>query len=173
YGTVAVTDDADPNVLHILVTLADNVYFNQAGGGLDAFFFDLVGNPTITISGLSSQFGTNGSQAAGSHHEDGLGDWDYIITWLGPPNDNSTLGVQTLSFDITGLSALTLDSTFSHDQDIFFGADIYSAGFTGLVGAPGGGGAVPEPATWALLIFGIGLTGVVLRRRRAGKAAFA
>jgi hypothetical protein len=39
---------------------------------------------------------------------------------------------------------------------------------------PGGGGdppAVPEPASWALFIAGFGLTGAMLRRRRALAAA--
>ena len=31
----------------------------------------------------------------------------------------------------------------------------------------GGGGGVPEPSTWAVMILGFGLTGSVLRRRRA------
>jgi len=39
-------------------------------------------------------------------------------------------------------------------------------------GSPGGfsyaAGAVPEPASWAMLIAGFGLVGAVLRRRRAG-----
>jgi hypothetical protein len=30
-----------------------------------------------------------------------------------------------------------------------------------------GGGAVPEPATWAMLLAGFGLVGVSARRRRA------
>ena len=33
------------------------------------------------------------------------------------------------------------------------------------------GGGVPEPATWAMMIAGFGLTGVAIRRRRASIAA--
>jgi len=36
--------------------------------------------------------------------------------------------------------------------------------------APGGPPAIPEPASWALLIAGFGLTGTVLRRRRVAVA---
>jgi hypothetical protein len=35
---------------------------------------------------------------------------------------------------------------------------------------PGGGGAVPEPATWGLMIVGFGLAGAALRRRKAAAA---
>ena len=36
---------------------------------------------------------------------------------------------------------------------------------------PGGGGVIPEPATWAMLIAGFGLVGATLRRRRVVLAA--
>jgi hypothetical protein len=34
-------------------------------------------------------------------------------------------------------------------------------------GGFGGPGAVPEPATWAIMLVGLGLAGAALRRRRA------
>lgn len=40
-------------------------------------------------------------------------------------------------------------------------------------GLPGGGGVIPEPATWAMLIAGFGLIGTALRRRRAAAPAAA
>ncbi|HWI86309.1 MAG TPA: PEPxxWA-CTERM sorting domain-containing protein [Sphingomonas sp.] len=34
-------------------------------------------------------------------------------------------------------------------------------------------GAVPEPATWAMMIGGMGLVGSAMRRHRAAKISFA
>jgi hypothetical protein len=56
------------------------------------------------------------------------------------------------------------------DKVIFFsrwsGANDGAESFF-LVAQPGGQGAVPEPATWALMISGFGGAGAMLRRRRA------
>ena len=41
---------------------------------------------------------------------------------------------------------------------------------TGNVGATLTGGGVPEPATWAMMILGMGGIGVTLRRRRSALA---
>jgi len=46
-----------------------------------------------------------------------------------------------------------------------------TVGIGGLAPAAPGGGAVPEPATWALLIMGFGGAGAMLRRRSAAAAA--
>lgn len=37
--------------------------------------------------------------------------------------------------------------------------------------APGGGGAVPEPSTWAMMVLGFGLGGAAMRRRNQAIAA--
>lgn len=45
-----------------------------------------------------------------------------------------------------------------------FGPDHVAVSIYGFAGR---GGAVPEPATWAMLILGLGMAGATLRRRRA------
>jgi hypothetical protein len=74
-----------------------------------------------------------------------------------------------------GSSDQTLGGGFSAfmDPTISFGAGLNPDDFTltlgdGAVG--GGAGGVPEPASWALMIAGFGLTGAALRRRRAALA---
>ncbi|MEO8812940.1 MAG: PEPxxWA-CTERM sorting domain-containing protein [Caulobacteraceae bacterium] len=39
------------------------------------------------------------------------------------------------------------------------------------IDVPGGGGGVPEPATWALMLTGFGLAGAAVRRRRGAAIA--
>src|SRR5438045_276377 len=70
FGDVSVTNSG--NSLTFDVTLASNVFFNPNGNGLDTFGFSLVGNPTITFSGITSGFAATSPQAAGSNHEDGF-----------------------------------------------------------------------------------------------------
>jgi len=42
---------------------------------------------------------------------------------------------------------------------------------TGITSAPPGIGSVPEPATWAMMLMGAGMTGYAMRRRRVAIAA--
>lgn len=179
YGTVTVTGEGT-DVLNFTVSLDPNVYFNQAGKGHDAFYFDLTGSPTVSISGLPSTFTANGNQSAGSHGASGFGSFSYAIDWKGPPTNNSHLGVQTLSFTVTGSKPLTLGHVSAYDKFIYFATDVAAVKNkttkTGLVGAEkeddggGGGDGVPEPATWTAMVLGFGGLGSVLRRKRAAGA---
>ena len=75
---------------------------------------------------------------------------------------------QRFSYDFTATSPsvrLTfLSSTSLASSSLGVGLD--NVTFDSLGGAPVGG-AVPEPATWAMMITGFGLAGASLRRRRA------
>ena len=52
-------------------------------------------------------------------------------------------------------------------KSVDFGGVANQAGFDNItLGAAAPGGAVPEPATWAMMLAGFGLTGAALRRRR-------
>lgn len=174
YGTVTVTGEGT-GTLNISIALSpSSVFFNQAGNALDAVAFSLVGGPGITISGLPSTFVANGAQAAGSNHEDGLGFWDYIVDWVGPPTSNSPLTTHNLSFTVTGPTPLTLGFNPINGKNVFFSVDIankVSADVinTGVVGATLA--AVPEPATWAMMLFGVGAIGATMRASRRKAAA--
>ena len=52
-----------------------------------------------------------------------------------------------------------------------FGGDFSPRNFNGSITYTIGAGAVPEPASWALLLAGFGLTGAMARRRRTAVSA--
>ncbi len=102
----------------------------------------------------------------------------FLQTTLYLPTGLSTLGVRTqLQLDCR-LGAVC---DFSNTAGLSFGplADglsytSASGGFlSSVVVPPTGGGAVPEPASWAMMIFGFGMAGGVLRNRRRRGAIFA
>ncbi len=74
-------------------------------------------------------------------------------------NDNA--GTVELDFLHTGTFGIQADPgvTFTSDSGVFLGSGL----------TPGG---VPEPANWALMIAGFGLTGSAMRRRRTLRAHF-
>ncbi len=97
---------------------------------------------------------------------------------------DGTLSAYSLStgdlVDQTSLdgAATGFESHFSQSyaNGYFFVVNDSGDRFVGYqIGTPetGGGGAVPEPATWALMLVGFGGLGAVMRRRRHVAASFA
>jgi hypothetical protein len=63
--------------------------------------------------------------------------------------------------------------TSNNGIGIQWGPDAFNTGIDNVDFSftPNGGGGVPEPATWAMMIAGFGLTGMAIRRRRSAFAA--
>jgi hypothetical protein len=181
YGWVNVTDSGADSLKYV-VTLASNFNFVDTGSH-EAFAFSLKGNPTISIpsanplpSGLSLL--THLDNVADAP----FGKFDYAITCpstCAPSNPGYTGGTtpSSLTFYITapGLTDSWVDVATKQygDHDIYFAADIIktkdcSNNCTGAVGAFTFSDAVPEPATWAMMITGVFGVGAALRRRRQG-----
>jgi len=110
-----------------------------------------------------SQYASSGSSSSCCAH-------------IGPNNTALTTG---LSFDKIALDYTLTGSTggtYLPNDLFFFGApENYPLGHIAYEEATPlpGGGAVPEPATWAMMIAGFGMVGYALRRRvaRVGYAA--
>jgi hypothetical protein len=70
----------------------------------------------------------------------------------------------------TAVGVLFSGTAYSID----FGGTANQTGFDNITfgsDKPGGGGTVPEPATWAMMILGFGLVGSAARRRRTAHVA--
>ena len=130
----------------------------------------------VSLSSFSEMLGGNFVQSAGT---------GYVFSgnsFSGVQGGSSNLG-NLLTFDTTGLSAGTYGKTFTfngfsaypglNNQNLAPITVTITAQVTGGTGNPNPG-AVPEPATWAMMIIGFGMIGGSMRttrRRRADVAA--
>jgi len=101
----------------------------------------------------------------------GNGGFGVLLGFLAMPQTNGCLVDGNLTVTGCGFTKYTLNFTGTAQSIVLAGGGAYFDDLTiGAVGNPGG--AVPEPASWALLIAGFGLTGATLRRRRTSMANF-
>jgi hypothetical protein len=194
-GTVTVTDHGT-NTLDIDVLLASNTFFQLQGNGniKDAFWFDLpglAGNTSVTynISAPNGPAPGTGDYPTGglftganfSNNAFGQGwskNYDYAVQVQDtvPGTDYYT---GHLTFSVTGNLPLSIaslgtgqpETVGGNPYNVVFGADLRQC-ITSCVTGPAGAilspppGGVPEPATWAMMLFGFGGIGALLRRRR-------
>ncbi len=141
----------------VQVALFHGDEFVKTGAG-DSLEFDISGDPSITITGLTSGFTAGGADTAST-----FGGFDYSIVCTGCEHGASHPLPGPIDFTVenTLITAFTTNS-----QGIYFTSDI--VGTNGGTGNVAGNGlarsAVPEPFSFSLV--GAGLIGLGLFRRK-------
>jgi hypothetical protein len=197
-GTVTVTDHGT-NTLDIDVLLAANTSFQLQGNGniKDALWFNLpglAGNTSVTYN-ISAPNGpapgtgdypTGGLFTGANYSASGYGQgWSsgHYAMRVQDSSGGGNLDYYSghLTFSVTGnlpLSIASLTTGQPQTGAVVFGADLRQCITATCVTGPAGAilspqpGGVPEPATWAMMLFGFGGIGALLRRRR-GVLAYA
>ncbi len=77
---------------------------------------------------------------------------------------------ETLTFDTANVSKVEFDFVGGHPSSIPGDSRSVAWYLVRDISYTLGGGGVPEPAVWALMIGGFGMAGVALRRRKAAQA---
>ena len=173
FGTITVTENVG-GTLTISQSLNPGFGIHDTtAANHQAFSFSIIGDPLLTFTNLTSGFAVF-SNGPGNVSAPPFNDFYTAITCK-TACGNGAPGYQgTLSFTVGASSALTLTSlrsTVFGGNSVYFASDLVLAnGSTGNVGAIARPGAVPEPATWGMMLIGFAGIGISLRRRRRAEA---
>jgi hypothetical protein len=145
-----------------LTGLTPGVFFQAPGSGFKAAGF---GTPSAAWNYAVDC--TAGAAATGGKHPSPAVAGCYPGTNAANPT--------SMSFSIAGITLADLNSVSNGGKNVFFVADLVDgSGNTGNVGAtlkvvpppPPWTGGVPEPATWTMMILGLGGVGAMIRASR-------
>jgi len=160
----AATNGAAPAQANLTVTTSDSL--NAVGGyDITAIGGDVDGD---AVTGLIA----NPGQPFATVSADGLFVFDNVLWSAGAPAlSNAGLFFSAASGDEYNLFSDSADTyeLYRANSDVGYLANSVGALSVGEGFGPGGG-PVPEPASWTLMILGFGGIGAALRRRR-GQAA--
>lgn len=172
YGTLELTLQGSDILVNI--DLADgfgliNTGFPNGLGTSYAFGFnDNLAAASFSYSDFTPNTYSGGTTSAGTYQFDGFGDFDRAAATTSLANN---AGSNTLSFLITRSGGFTsiqnIVGQSTGGTPVYFVADVYFSGSTGLIGVStlnGFSNNVPEPVTSALV--GTGLLSLLFLRRR-------
>lgn len=174
FGTVTVTENVG-GTLTITQTLLPAYRIHDGNSNHNAFEFSIIGDPAVTITGLTAGFAAFNLTAGSNVSTPPFADFYTGIDCTTACSNGWGGGYSgTLTFTVGSSSALTLASlrsTAFGGNSVYFATDLVNAaGLTGNVGAIPQTGAVPEPATWGMMLIGFAGIGISLRRRRRAEA---
>lgn len=126
----------------------DNVAVNGAGNDIVLFEVGAPDRWLVTINGISNQCqsASTGFNAGG-------------------------FSLNACGFDLSAFGIASGGTVSSLRLSFFDDSTTVSTSLVGALNSQAVGGAIPEPATWAMLLTGFGLVGATMRRRAAATAA--
>jgi len=126
--------------------------------------FPTGGNLNVSFSGLDTfAFGADLFQNYGGGAQSGSdAPFTYLVTYIGGGTELFSFAVAS---DVGGFYGLISDTAIANV------GIAQTNGYSVIDNASFNGGAVPEPATWAMMLMGFGGLGAMLRSRRKALAA--
>jgi hypothetical protein len=167
YGVVTTTQNG-ANV-DVSVVLSSGFHFVKTGNH-DSFTFN-SNDSTLSASDVVS-IAPNTVSAFSPGSNPAFGSYSIGMECGSCGNGGAGQLGGTLAFTVLNTN---LSNFVNNASGYVFSADIIGDGVTGAVGAGVTGGApgVPEPATWAMMIMGMGMVGAGMRMRRHNVATLA
>ncbi len=151
FGTIDL-HQTDLGTVTVTETLASGVLFVRTGGPHEALGFNVSGDPSIVIAGLTPGFSYVGAASLAP-----FGSFDYALACSGCGNGGSSPLAGPLSFTLSRSDhgALSIDDFMANSNSYFFASDVLSNGNTGNVAALAGIVAphiISEPPLGSLLL---------------------
>jgi hypothetical protein len=178
FGTVTVAEQNGSLLITEKVNSGFAIHKTSATNH-EALVFDLVNDPVISIKNISSAAivqaaSVDKNKRPITYTAPGFsGNFDYALSCTGcGTGTNSTL--KQFSFLVSSNSGPLTVSSLAYNlfngSRVYFASDLVNlkTGNTGNVGAVlrPNVAAVPEPASWAMMITGFGAVGAMMRRHR-------